>query len=526
MSLPKQQSKTFKNNRTKHFTMDKLVESLHPLERKIIPFLENKITLQELESRTTLSQVEILRALKWLQNKKAVKVKKEIKEMYGLGKNGLLYAETGLPEIQLLKILSRGAKKPQEIKQLSKQEKTIAIGELKKRTAILMLKDLTLKITSKGKQILKSNIPEQKLINKLKTVKEKENLDKGELKLAHELLKRKELVQIKKTPQIDIELTNIGKRLTKLKPQDDKSIGQLTKSILTSGSWKNKKFRRYNLKEPAPKIHPGKRHFANEAVDYIKKVWLEMGFQEMTGPILDTAFWNFDALFVPQDHPARELQDTFFIKGKKNIKERALLTKVKKTHETGWTTKSKGWQYKFDPEKSKELVLRTHTTSLSARTIANLKKEDLPVKYFSVNKVFRNEAVDWSHAFEFSQVEGIVVDPDANFRHLLGYLKQYYKKLGFEKIRFRPAYFPYTEMSVETEVFVKEKNKWMELGGAGIFRPEVVKPLLGVDVPVLAWGQGMDRSILEYFNIKDLREIHKNDLKKLREIKSWIKCQQ
>jgi phenylalanyl-tRNA synthetase alpha chain len=250
-----------------------------------------------------------------------------------------------------------------------------------------------------------------------------------------------------------------------------------------------------------------------------------MGFKEMKGSLMQTAFWDLDALFVPQDHPAREMQDTFFLSkpAKGKIIDAELFKRVKATHENGWTTGSKGWQYKFSEEKSQENLLRTHTTVLSARTIAALKKSDLPAKFFSVGKVFRNEALDWKHLFEFYQVEGIVIDPNANMTHLKGYLREFYKKMGFEKVRIRPSHFPYTEPSAEVEGFHPIKKEWVELGGSGIFRPEVVKPLLGFEVPVLAWGLGLERVITEYYHITDLRDCYKNDLEQLRTIKKWMK---
>jgi len=168
-------------------------------------------------------------------------------------------------------------------------------------------------------------------------------------------------------------------------------------------------------------------------------------------------------------------------------------------------------------------MARTHTTILSAKTIASLKQTELPAKYFSVAKCFRNETLDWSHLFEFYQAEGIVIDENVNFKHLLGYLKEFFLKMGFSKIRFRPSFFPYTEISIECEVFHPIKKQWVELGGAGIFRPEVVKPLFGKDVPVLAWGLGLDRVILDYYEFKDIRELYKNDLKQLKEAKVWLK---
>ena len=240
-----------------------------------------------------------------------------------------------------------------------------------------------------------------------------------------------------------------------------------------------------------------------------------------SGNYVQSAFWDLDALFVPQDHPAREMQDTFYLHGKAKLPE--LWKKIKEVHQNGADTGSKGWRYAFSKEEAEQILLRTHTTVLSAQTIANLKKENLPAKFFAVGKVFRNEALDWKHLFEFYQVEGIVIDPHANLKHLKGYLTQFYKKMGFTKVRMRPAHFPYTEPSLEVDVFHPIRKQWVELGGAGIFRPEVVKPLLGFDCPVLAWGQGMGRIISEYWNITDIRDINKNDLKQIREMKLWLK---
>ena len=249
-----------------------------------------------------------------------------------------------------------------------------------------------------------------------------------------------------------------------------------------------------------------------------------MGFKEMTGTYVNTSFWNFDALFTAQDHPVRELQDTFFVGSPKegSLPSKSLIAKVKKAHESG-TSGRIGWRYSWDPAPAKANVLRTHTTVLSAQVIAKLRSSDIPAKYFALGRCFRNETMDWSHLFEFNQTEGIVIDPNANFRHLLGYLKQFFNQMGFPKARFRPAHFPYTEPSVEIDVWHPLHEKWVELGGAGIFRPEVVEPLFGKFIPVLAWGPGFDRIILEYFNITDIRDLYKNDLKQLREIKYWLK---
>jgi phenylalanyl-tRNA synthetase alpha chain len=271
-----------------------------------------------------------------------------------------------------------------------------------------------------------------------------------------------------------------------------------------------------------PEISGGKRHFVNQSMDYARKIWTEMGFKEMTGNMVISSFWNFDALFTPQDHPVREMQDTFFINKSSELSNKKIIEKVRKSHETG-VAGSKGWQYKWNEEIAKKMLLRTHTTCLSSQTLTKIKPENLPAKFFAVGRCFRNETMDWSHGFEFNQTEGIVIDPDANFRHLLGYLTQFYKKMGFEKIRVRPSFFPYTEPSLEIDAWQPEKKIWLEIGGAGIFRPEVTEPLLGKAIPVLAWGPGFDRMIMNIFGIKDMREVYKNDLTQLRKLKFLVK---
>ena len=279
------------------------------------------------------------------------------------------------------------------------------------------------------------------------------------------------------------------------------------------------------MTSPLPKINGGKRHFVNQALDYARKVWTEMGFEAMSGDMIVSSFWNFDALFTAQDHPVRELQDTYYIKDpeKGNLPNKKLVEQVKAVHENGGTTGSRGWRYNWNKEDAKRNVLRTHTTCLSAKTLAELKESEMPAKFFSVGKCFRNETLDWKHLFEFYQVEGIVVDPDANFSNLIGYLKEFFEQMGFPDVRVRPAHFPYTEPSAEVDVWNPKKKQWVEIAGSGIFRPETTKPLIGKSVPVCAWGIGLGRLITEYWGLTDLRDLYKNDLKQLREMKTWLR---
>lgn len=508
--------------------LDKIVKSLTLYERVILEHLHAHISYDELLVRSKLKEVELSRGLQWLLNKGLIEVRTSGKELVSLDKNGLLYLKKGLPERRLLVLLKDKSASLSSIKSkagLSDEEINISLGVLRRKKAIDIRKegkDLTLSLSSGAKSLLEKEFHEERtLIELSRKALFLDELTKTHREIIEDLKKRKEIIKIEKLKTKEIKLSTLGRQILSLDIKSKDLIESLTREILINKTYDKKEFRRYDVLAPVPKVYGAKKHFVNAARDYIKKIWLEMGFREMTGNIIDTSFWNFDALFVPQDHSARELQDTFFVDGTGSLPDKKVVSAIKAVHENGGNTKSTGWRYRWDEKKARELVLRTHTTILSAKTLLELKESDLPCKFFSVGRVFRNEAVDWKHSFAFTQVEGIVVDKNANFRHLLGYLRQYYAKLGFDRVRLKPHYFPYTEMSVDIEVYDNKRKQWIELGGAGIFRPEVVIPLLGVDVPVLAWGQGMERSILDYYKISDLRDLYKNDLKQLREIKIW-----
>lgn len=502
-----------------------LVSKLHPLERKVLPSLRSNTKLQKIVQASGLQEIEVLRALQWLENKQVLKINIETKKVIILDRNGQKYQKDGLPEKKLLKSLTTEFQTLEEVSKKSKldsEELNACIGILKRKVALDTIKEggLLLKLGPQGNKILKEGTLEEQLLAKKfpLDLNKLGDIDKFALE---ELKKRKEFIKIEEQKTTTITLTDLGKKLSETKISTD-VVNRLTPEMLKTGSWKNKDFRSYDIEINVPKIDGGRKHFVNEAIDYIKNIWLEMGFKEMSGNFVQSAFWDLDCLFVPQDHPAREMQDTFYLNGKAKLSVK-LLERVQEVHENGGKTGSKGWQSKFSVEESEKILLRTHTTVLSAQTISNLKPEDLPAKFFSVNKVFRNEALDWKHLFEFYQVEGIVIDPNANLMHLKGYLKEFYKKMGYTNVRMRPAHFPYTEPSVEVDVYHPVKKQWVELGGAGIFRPEVVIPLLGFDCPILAWGQGMERIIMDYWKLNDVRDLYKNDLKQMREIKNWLK---
>jgi len=495
-----------------------ITEKLSPLERKIVPYLN--LTFEELKQKSKLDETSLLRALKFLETKKILNLSTKKLRIVALGTNGIYYKKTHLPERNLLtlienhKAISLGEAK--KLSKLSDNEFKVSLGVLKSK-AIIELKNGKIILLASKEEIAKKTLEEQLL----ESLPLEESQLRPEQQLAlNNLKKRKEIIEIQEKNVIFFELTELGKKIAGKEIVSD-SIEEVTPEIIKS--WKRgKKFRRYELQSEVPKIYGGKKHFVSRSIEKGKRIWLDLGFKEMRSTYTQTSFWNFDALFTAQDHPVRELQDTFYIKSVEGkLPDKKLIEKVKQSHETG-VNGSKGWKYSWSKEDSKRVVLRTHTTCLSAKTLASIDKTKLPAKFFSIGKCFRNETLDWSHGFEFNQTEGIVIDKKANFRHLLGYLEEFAKKMGFKKIKIRPSYFPYTEPSVEGAVWHEEKKQWIEVFGAGIFRPEVTEPLLGEPLPVLAWGPGFDRLMMLVYEIKDFRQIYENDLKDLRNKKAII----
>ncbi len=191
---------------------------------------------------------------------------------------------------------------------------------------------------------------------------------------------------------------------------------------------------------------------------------------------------------------------------------------MKAVHETGGRTGSTGWQCQFSEKEAARLILRSHDTGPAARTIIS-KDFKIPGAYFYIPRVYRPEKLDATHLVEFNQTGGFVVGEDINFRHLLGLLKQFAQTFtGTDKVKFRPAYFPFTEPSVEMYAWNPQLNKWLELGGAGIFRPELGLPL-GVKVPMIAWGIGVERLFMIREGISDIRQLFSQDIDYLRRSK-------
>ncbi|MHA1197131.1 MAG: phenylalanine--tRNA ligase subunit alpha [Promethearchaeota archaeon] len=318
-----------------------------------------------------------------------------------------------------------------------------------------------------------------------------------------------------------IFLTEKGKAINIKDIKELKQVSKITSDMIIRGTWKEYELKPFNVTIPGPSLKAGKTHPLINLINEIREVFLSMGFTEIRGPIVESAFFNFDALFQPQDHPARELHDTFYLNNPKTAKlpSRDRVLAVKTTHENGGDSGSLGWQYEWSEEIAKKTLLRTHTTATTIRRLAQFyeRNEKKPVKVFSVDRVFRNEKVDKSHLAEFTQIEGIVIDDNVTLCDLIGLLSEFYRKLGFKKIVTRPGFFPYTEPSMEVSVYFDKLGEWLEMGGSGIFRPEVTYPW-GIKEPtrVLAWGQGLERIAMLYYDRNDIRDFYINPIKWLR----------
>ncbi|MFY9799474.1 MAG: phenylalanine--tRNA ligase subunit alpha, partial [Candidatus Nitrosopolaris sp.] len=261
---------------------------------------------------------------------------------------------------------------------------------------------------------------------------------------------------------------------------------------------------------PVRFLFPGRKHPIVNLIDEVSEIFVALGFAEIEGPITQPSFWNFDALFTPQDHPAREMQDTFYLSQIKQDKfaSEDQVQKISSAHK-------EGWKYEWNIDDAKGIVLRTHTTAVTIRYLADNKPEN--ARIFSIGRVFRNEKVSYKHLAEFTQVEGIVTGSRVTLQDLMGLQLEFYARLGIKKIKFWPTFFPYTEPSLQSMIYNEKLEKWVELFGMGVFRPQVTKAL-GIKNPVLAWGGGLERIAMLRFGLTDLRDLYENRLGWLRGI--------
>ena len=500
----------------------KTINELHIYEKKLLKELEKNpdTTPEEIAEATGMDIKSVMSAAGSLASKSIIEVEKNIEEIISLSDIGEKYAEIGLLERVILNTLSK--KKEISMKDLAdevnldKKESNIGVGWLRRKNWAQIDKGI-IKLTEIGSEFENKLGPDEKLLERLKNGEQisKSSLDKDYLNGFKDLSNRKDILDIKTNTSYSFKILDKGKAILDFGFTLKEQATQLTHEQLKEGMWKNTEYRPYDINAEAPVVFAGKKHPLRIIIDEIREIFLNLGFSEDNGEFVESAFWNFDSLFQPQDHAAREMQDTFYLKNPLtcDLPEGDIVKLTAETHENGADTGSIGWQYDWDEDIARQSVLRTHTTGISTK---HLFEYEPPIKMFSVGRVFRRETFDYKHLPEFHQVEGLVCGEDISYQNLLGTLKEFYKKLGFE-VRFRPAYFPYTYLSTECEVYLEEKGSWIELGGSGMFRPEVLKPL-GIDQPALAFGLGIERLAMIRYDVSDIRMLYKSDIEWLRDL--------
>ena len=333
----------------------------------------------------------------------------------------------------------------------------------------------------------------------------------------------KELANMKKR-KLCVQVTRKYLKISKgsnFRPVRVKKMADITKEMLENQTWGELEFKSVNLKAMGAPVGGGNFHPLLKVRAEFRRILMEMGFEEMpTNKWVESSFWNFDSLFQPQSHPARDAHDTFFMKGdcaRTRSFPSEYYEKVKDIHENGGYG-SIGYGCIFKEEEARKNLLRTHTTAISAQMLYKLANQEggfKPAKYFSVDRVFRNEAMDATHLCEFHQVEGLVADYNLTLGNLIGTIKTFFEKIGITQVRFKPAYNPYTEPSMEIFGYHPELKKWTEIGNSGMFRPEMLRPMgLPEDVRVIAWGLSLERPTMIKYKINNIRDLfgHKADV--------------
>ena len=480
-----------------------------------------EVLQDELVKELNMDQVKVAKTILELSEEGFVDSIEISEKVISLTKEGKEYLKNGLPEKQVFielekikgKILLEDFK---EKSNLSSEKINIAIGWLRRKKWV--------EFTKEGKKTyiqvleMKEDIDE-KVISQINNGSIHKNLDDDQINQSLNNLRKRRIIDIEEKRLRSVKLTSKGEKLLQKGLTVQKEMEtKLTPEMIITGSWKKKDFKAYDPTENVPVTYFGRKHPVMEVINELREIFLEIGFKEIRGPIIDSEFWNFDALFQPQHHPARDMHDTFKIlkPAKADLPPKEIVNNVAKTHENGWKTKSKGWGNEWLHSEAERLVLRTHTTATTVRHLSKAYKEwEPPEKVFSIDRTYRNETIDYKHLAEFMQFEGIVVDKNVTLRNLMGLIKTFYGKMGFKKIRLTPSFYPYTEPSMSTLIYVEKFKTWFEMGGSGIFRPEVTLPF-GVKEKVLAWGQGLDRLVMLKLDLDDIREVYSTNIDRLR----------
>ncbi len=522
-----------------------VVERLHPLECGVLRHLLDgdasaTWTEETLGLTAAMAPAQVTMALGWLQTKGLVAIAAEhTVELVRLTESVVRYSTQMIPPLQIVALIRQKTSVP--IRELqadtsrTPDETSDAIGALKKSGAVRIVAG-AMEISDESRLAPFEAL--QQIIQSFTTNDATPSTERGWVAMtdipdaAQEIVRRHHhrrnqadgIFQVKTETHRTYRLTQQGREIPQTSlagRQRDLAMGELlgalTPAMLRTGAWQGtgRAFRKYDITLPVSRVQGGRRHPYQRFLDRVKQKFVAMGFAQMRGPLVESEFWNMDALFMPQFHPARAIHDVYFVRGlpTDDTIQNDQIARVAAAHENGGATGSRGWRYSFDAARTRRLVLRSQGTAVSARTLGG--QPAIPGKYFSIARCFRYDAVDATHAPDFFQVEGIVLGSEIRFTTLLGLLTLFAKEMAqAAEIQFRPAYFPFTEPSVEMHVRHPTLG-WMELGGAGLLRPEVTGPL-GIDVPVIAWGLGLDRMAMMALKLSDIRDLFSADLAAIR----------
>lgn len=507
--------------------MDIDVKNLHPLEVRLLRHVNvgEDITTERIVKELDYKVGQCNQAFSWLSAKGyLVEKSRTTRVFYELTELGKEQLAKGTPAQRIFTLLQKMGplSLPQIAERLGLEKSDVgsAFGQLSKagtcgmnpdNNAELRQQELPLEVHSVAELLARGGegaIDADALSERFKLIMAKIAKKRGAAGAPFKVVEREDIVYVLTDDGAKAREAVFAANIT------GEELGAVTPQMLAAGTWKTASFRPYALNAPTSRLIPGRRNPYGVYLQWVKDKLCSLGFEEFDGPLVETEFWNGDALFMPQFHSARDIHDVYYVKNASHAKEieEPWLSQVAATHEDGWTTGSRGWGYSFDHEFTRRQVLRSQGTVLSAH---QLPKAKVPGKYFGVARCFRYDQVDATHGADFYQTEGIVLGEDVNLKTLLGLLKMFAEEIaGAEEVKYVPGYFPFTEPSIEVHIKHPVLG-WFELGGSGIFRPEVTKAL-GIDVPVLAWGLGIDRMALMHLGLNDLRELFTPNIESVR----------
>jgi phenylalanyl-tRNA synthetase alpha chain len=502
--------------------MNYKVSALHPIEEKILHLLakEGSLKVEALSEKSGLTVDQVRRGVERLKFKQLIMITQNSSVFFELDDRGKSALRKGLPERRLVSAIQlepdKGIAMLAKTQGFERDELGVAIRIARDQNRWLIpAAGDTNRANLRISQSISETSPEEQVIERFRNVErisenELTDLEKKGVEL---LLRRPNYIKKIQQQTVTVSLTTIGKSTT----AEIAVVKFPKKEFVKSETRDEDRPENFAIDlEAAVKVaFPGKTHPLTDLIAEIKEIFVSLGFTEIEGDIIQTSFWNFDALFTLQDHPAREMHDTYYLSGPGNVEQmtsKEQIANVSKIH-------NKNSPNVWDIQESNRLVLRTHTTPVTLKYLADSRPDE--AKLFSVGSVFRNEKITKGHLSEFFQIEGVVTKPDASVRDLMGLQTEFYRKLGIQKVKFWPTFFPYTEPSLQSMVYIEKADKWLELFGMGIFRDEVTRPMK-IKNPVLAWGGGLERLAMLRLGLDDIRTLYSNKIEWLRSVP---KCQ-